>query len=226
MNCWRTRQLLAAYLDGELSPSETELIDEHVRVCPECAELKERIAAIPPLELPRLEPNVEADVWARMDDALEAAWERNERQVEPGWTGAALAGLRGWLRRGRVAVPVPVAAVYITIVLGLTGVNLVTFQQVRDLSAELGHRTQAVTAPTVSGSTGASILDAPGVASTEKEARLPIHGLTATVGIPARILDRDEAADEELPRPSIPVHDATTGAVIYYAVDHGYAIGY
>ncbi len=224
MNCWRTRQLIAAYLDGELSPAETELIDDHLRACPECEELRERIAAIPPLDLPRLEPDAEADIWARMDDALDAAWERQERGVERGAVVNALEGARSWLRGRRVAIPLPVAAAYLLIIVGLTGLNLFSFQKVQSLSAQVDSNTQMVE--------GRATESAPVVraAETVQPARIPhgataAHALSASVSMPS--LERVAAPDVEEPPPlSIPVYDTATGAVIFHAVDQAPAIGY
>jgi anti-sigma factor RsiW len=224
MNCWRTRQLIAAFLDGELSPAETELIDDHLRSCPECSELRDRIADIPPLDLPRLDPDAEADIWARMDDALDAAWERQERGLERGVAAGALAGIRSWLRGRRVAIPLPVAAAYLLIIVGLTGLNLLSFQRVHRLSAEVDAHNQVVDGR---GSETAPVIRAAG---TVQPARSPYgatatHALTASVGM--RSLERAADHDDEEPPPlSIPVYDTATGAVIFHAVDQAPAIGY
>ncbi|MDP7111882.1 MAG: zf-HC2 domain-containing protein [Myxococcota bacterium] len=224
MNCWRTRQLIAAFLDGELSPAETELIDDHLRSCPECSELRDRIADIPPLDLPRLEPDAEADIWARMDNALDAAWERQERGLERGAAASALSGIRTWLRGRRVAIPVPVAAAYLLIIVGLTGLNVLSFQRVQRLSAEVDAHTQIVDGR---GTETAPVIRAAG---TVQPARSP-YGSTATPGLTAsvRMPSLERAADQEDEEPpplSIPVYDTATGAVIFHAVDQAPAIGY
>ncbi len=226
MNCWRTRQLLAAYLDGELSPAETELISEHVQACPECSELRDRIAAIPPLDLPRLDSEAEDEIWSRMDDALEIAWQKHERGEEQGGTGAAvLDGVRAWFRGRRLAIPVPVAAVYILLIVGLTGLNLVTFQRMQNLSQRLDAGTAlasgqpAETAPVVRAS------------GTVQPANQPVgspvgHALSASISLPSLKRATEEEVREEPPPLSIPVYDTATGAVIYHAVDQAPAIGY
>ncbi len=225
MNCWRTRQILAAYLDGELSPAETELIEDHLRACPECEELRDRIASIPPLDLPRLEPDAEAEIWSRMDDALEAAWQRHERGEERGATTTALAGLRGWLRNKRLAIPIPVAAAYVVIILGLTGWNLVTFQRVQNLSAQLDPTSERVA---LQPSDNAPIIRAPG--NLLPAGGLPGlttgHGMSASVSLSSLERVSEEPPPEEPPPLSIPVYDSTTGAVIYHVVDQAPAIGY
>lgn len=226
MNCWRTRQLMAAYLDGELSPAETELIADHVRICPECAELRDRIAAIPALDLPRLDPEAEDEIWSRMDDALEAAWQRHERGEEQGGSGrAALEGLRAWFRGRRLAIPVPVAAIYILLIVGLTGLNLVTFQRMQHLSEALDGSADRIAATPVE---VAPVVRASGTMQPARGAvGSPMgHALSASVSLPTLGRAAVEEAHEEPPPLSIPVYDTATGAVIYHAVDQAPAIGY
>ncbi|NLW49422.1 MAG: hypothetical protein GXY85_01080 [Candidatus Brocadiaceae bacterium] len=40
MNCERTRELLNAYLDGELSPERRAKVDEHLRACGACTDVR------------------------------------------------------------------------------------------------------------------------------------------------------------------------------------------
>jgi Putative zinc-finger len=43
--CSRVSKLLYLYRDGELSPKEKSLIDNHTRICPECASLLKKLQA-------------------------------------------------------------------------------------------------------------------------------------------------------------------------------------
>ena len=212
MNCWRTKQLLAAYLDRELSPSEATLVEEHLGVCPECAELKDRLDAVPPLDLPRLAPEAEQQIWAQLDQALDEAWEAKEKGHRPAesiWNS-----IRGWVQARRLMVPVPVAALYLILIVGLTAWNLVTYSRVQDLSASMESSTSSVTQPSRA-DTPKATYSAP--AAMKASMGLNIH----------RAPDREEPQGNELPPlQSIPVYDNSTGGIIYHTVDPGYPIGY
>lgn len=43
MSCRKVRKQLVAYLDGELGPSETDQITDHLADCPSCADAQERL---------------------------------------------------------------------------------------------------------------------------------------------------------------------------------------
>jgi anti-sigma factor RsiW len=213
MNCWRTKQLLAAYLDGELSPSETTLVEEHVEGCPECAELRDRIASLPPLDLPRLDPEAEDRIWARMDAALEQAWERRDTERPPGLATTLRERMAGWFQMGKLSIPVPVAAAYLLLIAGLTGWNLVTYYKVQNLTVAMEEH--PVSTPV------ATELAAPGAAS---ESKLMRSSITSPLDFVA-----DDDADGAPAHISVPVVDSATGEVLYYVehkVDSGPPIGY
>lgn len=216
MNCWRTKQLLAAYLDGELSPSEATLVEEHVERCPECAELRDRIAALPPLDLPRLDPEAEERIWARMDAALEQAWDRREVERPPSAARTLRERLFGGLRMGKLSIPVPIAAAYLLLIAGLTAWNLVTYYKVQDLTVALEEHPAMV--PT---STEAAAPDtAPALEPSRLNARIPT---------PLDLVSDDDGADLGPTTISVPHVDPETGEVLYYVdrpVDTGQTFGY
>lgn len=74
MDCQTVQDLSIAFLEGELSPGESELVGEHLELCEACAErlalLDEQsddLAALPPPPDPRLD---QPGFWDRMDGAL------------------------------------------------------------------------------------------------------------------------------------------------------------
>ncbi len=212
MNCWRTKQLLAAYLDGELSPSEATLVEEHVERCPECAELRDRIAALPPLDLPRLDPEAEERIWARMDAALEQAWDRREVERPPSAARTLRERLFGGLRMGKLSIPVPVAAAYLLLIAGLTAWNLVTYYKVQNLTVALEDR--PVAAPVVTEP-----------AAPASETAMMRSSITGPLD---RIAD-DDTSEVGPTTISVPHVDSETGEVLYYVdrpLDTGQTFGY
>jgi anti-sigma factor RsiW len=214
MNCWRTRQLLSAFLDGELSPAEAAQLEEHLTSCTECDGARNRLAALPPLDLPRLDAAVEDELWSRMDDALDKAWEQHKERSSDRFAVNAWDAMRRWLRAGRVAVPVPVAAAYMVLILGLTCWTLHTHYKIQDLSAalqdDIEDRVQA---------RGAA------AAAPMLHSRMP-RGFSASVSQPLAIdRNRDDDGDDESPPLMVPVIDSTTGAIVY-SVDSGYPLEY
>jgi hypothetical protein len=214
MNCWRTRQLLAAFQDGELSPSEASLVEEHTASCPDCSAAMEQLEALPPFELPRLDEDVEQELWQRMDSALDQAWEDQKRRPNEGVVRTTVVAVQRWLRSGRVAVPVPVAAAYLALIMGLTGWTLYNHYEIQDLSAALRGLPEesAVNGPM-------RRLASPGPAAFTASVSLPLER-AADDGE-----DPTDSSDREDPTPlAVPVYDST-GAIIY-TVDHGYPIEY
>lgn len=214
MNCWRTRQLLAAFQDGELSPSEASLVEEHTASCPDCGAAMEQLESLPPFELPRLDEDVEQELWQRMDTALDQAWEDQKRRPSEGVVRTTFVAVQRWLRSGRVAVPVPVAAAYLALIMGLTGWTLYNHYEIQDLSTALRGQIEQ----------GTDVnplrrLAAPGPAAFTASVSLPLERASDDSEEPT------DASDREEPTPlAVPVYDST-GAIIY-TVDHGYPIEY
>ncbi len=213
MNCWRTRQLLAAFQDGELSPSEASLVEEHTATCPDCSAALEQLESLPAFDLPRLPEDVEQELWQRMDTALDQAWEDQKRRPDEGVVRTTVAAVQRWLRSGRVAVPVPVAAAYLALIMGLTGWTLYNHYEIQDLSAALR----------------GAVDTAEDVAPVRRMAGPGPSAFTASVSLPLERAaddgeDPTEADRDEPPPLSVPVYDST-GAIIY-TVDHGYPIEY
>lgn len=206
MNCWRARQILSAFLDGELSPSEAALVEEHVEACDECGEAMARIEALPPLELPRLDPGTEQQLWHRMDEVLDQAWDKQQRRADGGHD--VFGTLKRWLRVGQIAIPIPVAAAYLALILGLSGLTLHNHYKIQDLSAALD-----------AGDTDAGL-----TATARSRAPAP-NAFTASVSLPLELTgDREEEPPEEPTPLGFPVY-GPTGAIVY-TVDHGYPIEY
>jgi anti-sigma factor RsiW len=101
MTCARSREELAAYLDGELAPNERSELEAHLAGCAACrAELEaERrlsgvLMALPALEPP---PDFEARFWARIarEQDAPAGWRSRlfSRRLVLALGGAAAAAL-------------------------------------------------------------------------------------------------------------------------------------
>src|SRR5688500_14121959 len=78
MDCRDAADLMAPWADGQLSPGEEELLEQHLRRCRACQARAEAIAAqeIRPPKVVPLRP----DTWARMDGALAAELDRMDEQ--------------------------------------------------------------------------------------------------------------------------------------------------
>jgi hypothetical protein len=174
----------------------------------------EQLEALPPFELPRLDEDVEQELWQRMDSALDQAWEDQKRRPNEGVVRTTVVAVQRWLRSGRVAVPVPVAAAYLALIMGLTGWTLYNHYEIQDLSAALRGLPEesAVNGPM-------RRLASPGPAAFTASVSLPLER-AADDGE-----DPTDSSDREDPTPlAVPVYDST-GAIIY-TVDHGYPIEY
>ena len=75
MDCQTVRNLLVPYLDGELAPAQVAWVDAHREVCPSCAAAMARLSAqgslLSTLPPPPMPPRLAADLWKRMDAALD-----------------------------------------------------------------------------------------------------------------------------------------------------------
>ena len=165
------------------------------------------------MELPRLPPDQEQEIWQRMDAALDQAWDRQHESVRETSLGAAMTSLRRWFSRGSVAVPIPVAAVYMALILGLTGLALHSYYRVQDLHGELSASMAETPAP-----------------STRTVVPAGHNAFTASVSLPLGMGTVEEETPEDLPQLGRPVHDIipvydNTGAIVY-TVDHGVPIEY
>ena len=68
MDCRTAEDLMAGFIDGELSPGHHDLLEEHLQHCPSCSSLLEQLAE-QPLAPPPMPPMGD-DFWSKMDGAL------------------------------------------------------------------------------------------------------------------------------------------------------------
>lgn len=115
MDCGKTREMLAACHDGELSPADRARVEEHLRGCVECRAALARLAEI--------------DAGVDVPDPGPEYWERFNRRVmervegEPAPAKAPPAQ-RGWARRRlQYFIPVAAAAALLLVVVRQTGVD-------------------------------------------------------------------------------------------------------
>jgi len=70
MNCWRVTNVLAPFLDDELPDAESSAVASHLEDCPACRQQVEAVAALPPIEAPRLAADVEQSLFGEFDRCL------------------------------------------------------------------------------------------------------------------------------------------------------------
>ena len=107
---WRDVELCAAaYLDSQLSPSEEEMVEQHLERCDSCADMIDALDA-QRLKPPRLQLLQENDYWEEMDAVLQAELDRAELEQQPKVSNRAmvlyaaillLTVLWGWHHRQR-----------------------------------------------------------------------------------------------------------------------------
>ncbi len=76
MNCEKSEELISAYIDGELSETESESLCEHFMVCSDCAKLYDDFASIvgfcgEELSQDSIPPNSQA-LWCRINNIIES----------------------------------------------------------------------------------------------------------------------------------------------------------
>ena len=72
----------AAFLDAQLSPSEEEMVEEHLGRCDSCADMIDAMDT-QRLKPPRLQLLQENDYWEEMDAVLQAELDRAELEQQP-----------------------------------------------------------------------------------------------------------------------------------------------
>jgi len=105
MDCTGVNERIAAYLDGQLAPAETEHVDDHLEGCPNCVALVEAMAGQDFAPLSTAEKNKicgASDFWKAMDTSLAPALE----QMAP-----VCAVTQRWTKR-RVDLPLPMLLAY------------------------------------------------------------------------------------------------------------------
>ena len=82
MRCSKVRTLLVAYQDGELAPSASHLVTQHLHHCKHCEEYNEQLflTQVPIPEGPTVEQTIRMHV--ALDKAIDEAW-NTPRTLEP-----------------------------------------------------------------------------------------------------------------------------------------------
>jgi len=70
MNCWRIENLIAPFLDGELPSPEAGAIADHLEACPQCTALVERVACLPDICPPEIDPDITDELLLAFDTTL------------------------------------------------------------------------------------------------------------------------------------------------------------
>jgi hypothetical protein len=69
MNCDQVIDRAVAWVDGELSPAEMELVEDHLLMCEACSTAIEQLAALE-IQPPQLQLRMAPNYWEKMDDVL------------------------------------------------------------------------------------------------------------------------------------------------------------
>ncbi len=119
MDCGKTRELLAAYHDGELAPADRARVEEHLRGCGECSAALARLAEI---DAGVGVPDPGPEYWERFNRRVmeRVAAERAEGESVP---AKAPRPERGWARRLPYFIPVAAAAALLLVVVRQTGMD-------------------------------------------------------------------------------------------------------
>lgn len=79
MGCRLDDEHLQAYLDGALEPAEALLIEEHLRICPDCRR-SARLFKLLFWEMEHLPPPALPSALAEVSDRVMAAWEEEQER--------------------------------------------------------------------------------------------------------------------------------------------------
>lgn len=148
MNCWRIANLIAPFLEGELPAPEEGAIADHLEACPRCADVVERVAALPDIRPPEIDPDITDELLQSFDStlkeriaaseslmALEVDSEMQHVAESSAWgpppPAANTAGSRAttWM-----------TAVAMGLLLALAGWSVVTQQRIEGLEQSLAER--------------------------------------------------------------------------------------
>lgn len=130
MDCQSTRELMAGWIDEQLSPGQHELMAEHLVRCPACSALLEAMET-QDLRPPRHVIHVPG-LWDRMDQALAAELEQAEAEAEPPAAPAVVVPPQPW----RLQVGWPTALLYAALLTLAVGWGLHTQQALQSSRAE------------------------------------------------------------------------------------------
>ena len=148
MNCWRIANLIAPFLDGELPGAEEGAVADHLEACARCAAMIERVAALPDIRPPQLDPDATGELLECFDSTLRERIAASESMMafqadaEPDHLEESSA----W--GGRPPVPGPgssraltwITAVALGFLVALTGWSWVTQQRIEQLELSLAER--------------------------------------------------------------------------------------
>lgn len=86
MNCEKSKELISAFIDGELSDSESGSLGEHFSICPDCSKLYDDCASIvgfcgEELSGDSIPPNSQA-LWCRINNIIESEIEETRSAEE------------------------------------------------------------------------------------------------------------------------------------------------
>ena len=147
MNCWRIANLIAPFLDGELPDPEEEAIAGHLEACTRCAQMIEKVAALPDITPPALDPDVTDELLEGFDTALKERIAASEAMLAMDVGQMAhVAESSAWgaappvhePRRSRATTVMTAAAM--GLLLALAGWSWITQQRVEQLEESLAER--------------------------------------------------------------------------------------
>jgi anti-sigma factor RsiW len=130
VNCWRVQNLIAPFLDDELSPSESSSLAQHLEECSPCRELVESVAALPEFPRIQLDADAESALWSEFDRCLASRIAESLELPSRPSARSRRSPLQGDLR-----IPRSLAAAAAAVVVMLAGWNWMTYERLDRLEA-------------------------------------------------------------------------------------------
>src|SRR6185503_3486391 len=88
MNHEEIKILISAYIDGEVTPSEKDIVEDHLTSCPSCqkdfGEFKKVSLSLKRVPQERLSPDVELNIKGRLASTKEKTMEKQEMSIQWG----------------------------------------------------------------------------------------------------------------------------------------------
>ncbi len=145
MNCWRIENLIVPFLDGELPSAEEGAIADHLEACPQCNGLVERIACLPDIRPPEIDPDITDELLQVFDSTLRDRIAASEAILATDLDNGAESRAWGAPMPSVAALPRSRATTWMTaaamgLLLSLAGWSWVTQQRIEQLEQSLADR--------------------------------------------------------------------------------------
>lgn len=149
MNCWRIENLIVPFLEGELPAPEESAIAGHLEICPPCAALVERVACLPDIHPPQLDPEITGELLEAFDTTLKSRIAASEALMISEMDHVAESSAWG-APMPQVAPPARsrattwMAAAAMGLLLALSGWSWITQQRIEQLEQSVADRDELI----------------------------------------------------------------------------------